>query len=118
MKRRLRRPDDGRFLPKDAKLWRRLIKHVRYVARAPLADTSQLYRAAERCGKCVPPAGYAHRGSPFLAMVLQARWLGRLPDAERQLKAAELAALAETCEAALNAPAPSSAPTARADIFG
>lgn len=118
MMRRLRRPDDNRFLPKDAKLWRRLIKHVRYAVRAPLADTSQLYKAADACGRCVPPQGYGHRGSPFLAIVMQGRGFGRLSDAERQSLAAHMGGLADQCEAALNSPPPAAAPAARRDIFG
>lgn len=116
MRRRPRQPDDGRFLPKDAKLWRRLIKHVRFIARSPFGDTSQLYKAADACGRCVPPSGYAHRGSPFLSLVLQGRGFGRLSNPERQAKAPELAALADACDAALNAPTPE--PRQRADIFG
>ena len=117
MRRRPRTPDDGRFLPKDAKLWRRLIKHVRFIVAAPTGDTTQLYKASEACGRCVPPPGFAHRGSPFLRLVLQGRAFGRLNDAERQSLAPELAALADACDAALNAP-PASRDQSRADIFG
>jgi hypothetical protein len=116
--RRPRKYEDGRFLPKDAKLWRRLIKHARFVAASPFGDTSQLYKAAEACGRCVPPPGHAHRASAFLAIVLQGRSFGRLSDAERRIKAPELAGLAEQCDAALNAPPPAGAPGSRADIFG
>lgn len=116
MRRRPRTSEDNRFLPKDAKLWRRLIKHVRFVVAAPGGDTSQLYKAADACGRCVPPPGFAHRGSPFLGLVLQGRGFGRLTDAERVLKAPELAGLADACEGALNAPTP--AARERADIFG
>lgn len=117
-RRRARRPDDGLFLPKDAKLWRRLIKHVRYAARAPLADTSHLYRAAERAVKAAVPAGYLHRHSCFLRLTAQARGLGRLMDAERAAHAIELAQLADQCEAAILAAESAPAAQQRADIFG
>lgn len=114
---RPRNYEDGRFLPKDGKLWRRLIKHVRLVVAAPFGDTSQLYKAADACGRCVPPAGHAHRGSPFLALVMQGRGFGRLSNADRAAKAPELAALADSCDAALNA-RPGALREPRRDIFG
>lgn len=118
MSRRPRRPDDNRFLSKDAKLWRRLIKHVRFVVGAPTGDTSQLYKAADACGRCVPPPGHGHRGSPFLALVMQGRGFGRLANAERVLRAPELKVLADACDTALNAPPPLDPRPPRADIFG
>lgn len=117
MRRRPRTADDSRFLPKDAKLWRRLIKHVRFIVAAPFGDTTQLYKASEACGRCVPPPGFGHRGSPFLAIVMQGRAFGRLANAERTSLAPELAKLADACDAALNAP-PASRDQSRADIFG
>lgn len=120
MRRRLRTREDGKYLPKDAKAWRRLIRHVRYIVRAPLADTSQLFRAAERCAKAVPPPGFAMRGSAFLTLCLKARAFGKFVQAARFSEAPELGALASTCEAALNAAAEAARPTRepRRDIFG
>lgn len=117
MRRRPRTYEDGRFMARDAKLWRRLIKHVRVVVAAPFGDTTQLYKAADACGRCVPPAGHAHRGSAFLQLVLQGRSFGRLANADRAAKAPELKALADACDQALSAPPPEARPP-RADIFG
>lgn len=111
----MRRPDDGKFLPKDAAKWRGLLKQARYLARAPLADAYPLLKAADRCGKAVPPAGQARRDSDFLKLVMLGRLFWRLNAAERQVRAGELAVLADACERALDAPPPGAG---RADIFG
>lgn len=115
--RRPRRPDDGKYLEKDARKWRRLVKLARRQMWGPLADAETLRKAAEACARAVPPPGYATRDSRFLALTLAARGFCQVASADREAKAAALAALADVCEAALNGPEPPDRP-ARADIFG
>lgn len=101
--RRLRRPDDGKHTPQDARIFRRLIKAARYQARAPLAKADPLLEAADKAGKAVPPAAHARRDSDFLKLIVQGRMWWRYSPADRQANAAELLRLAGACEAALDA---------------
>lgn len=114
--RRPRRPDDNRFLLKDAKAWRALVRAARYQARAPLAQAGALDAAVARCAKACPPAGERRRDSDFLKLLGLARGFWRLAAPERQARAEELSALADRVQAVLDRPAPG--PTPRADIFG
>ena len=101
--RRKRRADDGRFLPKDAAMWRRLIVKARAAARHPKANADGLGQAASRCAKAVPPPGYAHRDSCFLRLTVKAALVWSTRGEARTAAAAELQALADQCEGALDA---------------
>lgn len=116
--RRKRRADDGRFLPRDALTWRRLIQAARRAARAPAKYGVDVRAKADRAGRAVPPPGYAHRESPFLQLIAKAR-LFWPADPERQAEIGpELARLAEACAAALERGDERRSPHVRADIHG
>lgn len=116
---RPRRKDDGRFLDKDVRAWRRLIKAARVQVRAPLADTKALRAAGDACLKAVfPPAGTK---ADFLRLVTTATgyWVAQRAGGERLDSAvADLTTLTDACEAALMREAEANAPRQRADIFG
>ncbi len=118
--RRARRPDDGKHTPRDNRLFRKLIRQARYQARAPLADAAPLLKAAEAATKAVPPAAHARRDSDFLLLICTARGFPGLGSADRYDKAVDLARLATSCEAALDAVWSADDPLRppRADIFG
>lgn len=118
--RRPRRTDDGRYLPKDAAAWRRLIQRARAAARNPKAHADALGAAAERCMKHVPPPGHAVRDSVFLRLALLGRRVWQARGDERDAAAEGLADLAGQCAAALEA-ADSREPRTvaeRKDIYG
>lgn len=119
-RRRRRSPTDGKFMPKDDKAWRALLKAVRYQVRAPLACADPLTAAAERTFRAVVPPSARGPASDFLRLNLLARGFGKLADDERQARAPELAALADRVQAVLDKempPSPGGRPP-RADIFG
>lgn len=116
---RKRRADDGRYLPKDALAWRRLVKRARQAARNPKTYADALGQAATKCARCVAPPGYAHRDSVFLRLLLQGMrvWQTR---GEARIAAVEgLEALADQVAAVLDAPpAEANAVRERKDIYG
>lgn len=115
--RRARRPDDGKFLPKDVKVWRALLFAARYQARAPLAATDKLEVAVARAKLAVLPPAERHRGSSFMRLISLCRGWAAMPERERHERAGELALLCDACEPPLRTdPAPGRPP--RADIFG
>lgn len=116
--RRKRRPDDGKYLPKDEKAWKRLVREARYTVRAPLADAMSLLKAAEACAKAVLPPGQARRDSPFLRLVLIGRQWWRMTHLDRIQKAADLERTAEACRAILEAAGGPPPRRPRADIDG
>src|SRR2546430_1713978 len=116
--RRHRRPDDGKFLPKDEKAWRALIVAAAAQARAPLASSDPLIKAGDRVAQAVIPEGYRHRGSPFLSLAATARGWWRLSPTEREARGGELEGLAEACATALDAIGEREARPPRADVFG
>lgn len=115
--RRPRRPDDGRFLPKDAAAWRRLIVKARQAARNPRQFADGVGAAATRCAKAVPPPGYAHRESCFLRLLLKGMAVWQSTGEARVAHAAELEALADQCAAVLDGDG-SRERRSRADIDG
>lgn len=102
--RRKRRPDDARFLPKDAAAWRRLIRQARQAARNPKAFADALGAAAAACAKAVPPPGHAVRDSVFLRLALKGHQVWQARGDARAAAAAELVALADACAAVLDGP--------------
>lgn len=116
--RRRRRPDDGRFLPKDAAAWRRLIQRAEAAARNLSVHVDALGQAADRCMKHVPPPGYAVRDSIFLRLALQGRRVWQLRGAEREAAAEGLLALAHQCSDALERAGERRSPPERKDIHG
>lgn len=102
--RRARRADDGRFLPKDAAVWRRLIRCARAVVKDRARNAEAAAAASNKASRAVPPPGFANRESIFLQLVVKARmafpgWSERPPG-----WAVELAGLADQCAAVLDAP--------------
>jgi hypothetical protein len=73
LKRKRRRPDDGRYLPKDALTWRRLVAAARRAAANPAKFGVDVAAKAGRAARAVPPPGHAHRESVFLQLVVKAR---------------------------------------------
>lgn len=115
--RRKRRPDDGRFLPKDAAAWRRLIRQARQAARNPKAFADSLGAAAASCAKAVPPPGHAVRDSVFLRLQLKGHQVWQARGDARTALATELEALATACATVLDGPADGER-RSRADIDG
>lgn len=117
--RRARRPDDGKHTPHDARLFRRLIRQARYIARAPTAAADALLKAAEAAGKAVPPPGHARRDSDFLKLIVEGRLWWRYTALQRHAGAGNLALLCDACETALDGGSadPLTRPP-RLDIFG
>jgi len=116
--RRKRRPGEGEFQASDARAWRRLVAAAEAQARAPLALPDDLIKAGDKVVKAVIPLGWRHRGSAFLALAAIARGWFRLNHEERAAKAEELAGLAHTCAAAIDAAEAGPERPPRADVFG
>lgn len=114
---RKRRPDDGKFLAKDVRAWRRLIRWARAAAkgREPGA-AGELSEAARLAARAVTPPGHCHRQSPFLRLVAKGRVFATTLECARAALASDLAELADACAAVLDAPAPG--PRPRADLDG
>lgn len=103
MLKRKRRPDDGRYLPKDALTWRRLVAAARRAAGNPAKYAVDVAAKAGRAARAVPPPGFGQRDSLFLQLLVKAR-LFWPATAQRQAEMGpELARLAEACAAALEA---------------
>ena len=105
MIRRARRPDDARYLPKDAAAWRVLIRRAEIAARradqGPCAEA--LARAAHLAARSVPPPGHGRRDSVFLALVTRAATFAGCRAPLRIEQAGALGRLAAEAEAALAA---------------
>lgn len=115
--RRKRRPDDGRFMPKDALAWRRLVQAARRAARNPAKYGVDVAAKADRAARAVPPAGYAHRESPFLQLVVKARLFWPASTARQAELGPVLELLAERCGNILERPIGGER-RSRADIDG
>lgn len=112
--RRKRRPDDGRYLPKDRAVWKRLVRWARSAARDPRRYGPELAAAATAAARAVPPPGYATRESVFLQLLTRGRVFSTTLAEKRAALAAELEALAARCAEILDAPA--AEPRRRADL--
>lgn len=87
---------------RDELAWRELIDAALYQARAPLESAATLARSAARCVLTELPAGERHRQSAFLKLAGLSRRYSTLGERERQMRAPELALLADACEEALD----------------
>lgn len=102
-KTRAQRRADGRFSPKDAAAWRRLIRCARQVSRNPGRFAADLGKAATACRRAVPPPGMGIRDSVFLKLLLAGMGVWSAALAERSMeKLAELDRLADACAAVLD----------------
>ncbi|WP_337186599.1 hypothetical protein [Phenylobacterium sp.] len=115
IRRRPRRADDGRYLPKDQAAWSRLVRRARQAARNARFGP-ELAAAARACARAVPPPGHAHRGSVFLQLVAKAGVLATTPAEMRAALAAQVEDLAEAVAAVLATPNVPARP--RADLDG
>ncbi|MDP3853169.1 hypothetical protein [Phenylobacterium sp.] len=114
--RRFRKP----AVPTEADLavLRRLVIRARRVANAPLDEKHRLrlQRTSDQARRAVLPIGHQSRLSAFVKLIALGQTWWRLSEADRRIRAAELAEYAGECDAALEAP---SGPTrTRADIHG
>jgi hypothetical protein len=116
--RRKRRPDDGRFMPKDALTWRRLIAAARRAARNPAKYGVDVGAKAGRAVKAVMPPGHAHRDSVFVQLILKARLFWAAPGERQAELGPELERLADDCARALEVGDERRSPPERKDIYG
>lgn len=117
--RRPRRPDDGRFLAKDAAAWARLVEASRRAARNPDRHVAALQAASRMASRAVPAPGYGGRDGPFLRLLLSAVKTWATTGEARAFAAQALGDLAEQVADALARTAEAERETpARRDVFG